>query len=374
MPELRKIVPAYVTPPPYVSRKTMNSHPLFVPFVAISLGLAHSAKAAEYPTFTDPKKAGADFQVQGEYVGKVGGKLPIGIQVMAQGKRKFIGVIYTGGLPGAGWDESTAFHVRGKTQQGKTIFEGVHGERLLFSNPNFSGWIEKGVFRGTARMYGTRVPNTKFHLKRVLRKSPTLGAKPPKGALVLFDGSNVKEWQGGKLVADKLLDVGTTSKRKFGSVRIHMEFICPFMSTARGMHRGNSGVYVKSEWEIQIVDSFGWHHENRKFERLSKFARCGGIHEMIAPRINMSYPPLSWQTYDIVFIAAKLDSTGKRLAPATMTVRQNGVLIHNQYVLPPVPPGRKLSTSKDGQPGPIFLQRHGNPVRFRNIWVVEGKK
>ena len=146
------------------------------------------------------------------------------------------------------------------------------------------------------------------------------------------------------------------------------------MPTARGMKRGNSDVYVKREWEVQIVDSFGWHHENRRFERLSKFGRCGGIHEMVGPRINMSFPPLAWQTYDIEFTMARLDASGNTVSPTMMTVRHNGVLIHENFVLPPVPPGRPESQSKEHLPGPVYLQDHGNPVRFRNIWLIEGDR
>ena len=137
------------------------------------------------------------------------------------------------------------------------------------------------------------------------------------------------------------------------------------------MQRGNSGLYVKREWEVQIIDSFGWHHENRKFERLSKFGRCAGIHEMVGPRINMSFPPLAWQTYDIDFAMAVFDAQGNKTAPATMSVRHNGVLVHDQFVLPAVSPGVDLSKSKERDTGPLHLQDHGNPVRFRNIWIVE---
>ena len=339
--------------------------------IALLLGLTSSVfSAPKYPTFTDAKRAGPDYQVQGEYVGKVGNKIKIGVQVIALGKGNFYGVVHTGGLPGAGWNEGTIYHIKGKTTGSRTIFHGVHGERLMFTNANFSGAIKNGKFTGRADMYFGKTPNTKFQLKKIHRRSSTLGAKPPKGAQVLFDGSSVDAWDSGKFVG-RLLDNGTTSKKKFGSVFIHMEFICPFMPTARGMHRGNSGIYVKREWEVQIVDSFGWHHENRKFERLSNFGRCGGIHEMIGPRINMSYPPLTWQTYDIDFRMAKFDSAGKRVRPATMSVRHNGVYIHKNYVLPPVPPGRDLKASKEKLRGPIFLQNHGNPVRYRNIWVLE---
>ena len=333
--------------------------------------IASMCSSAEFPAFTDPAAAGPDFQVQGEYVGQVGPELPIGIQVIALGDGQFQGVLYAGGLPGAGWDEATVFHIRGKTNEGQTDFRGIHGERLKFTNSNFNGSIRGRSFTGEASMFRGRLDEATFQLAKVDRKSPTLGAKPPPDAIVLFDGSDVDAWQDGRIVDERLLNVGTTSKRDFGSILIHLEFRCPFMPTARGMQRGNSGVYVKREWEVQIVDSFGWHHENRKFERLSKFARCGGIHEMIGPRINMSFPPLAWQTYDIEFTMARFDPAGKKTSPAIMTVRHNGVLIHDRYVLPPSPPGRDESDSKERQRGPIFLQDHGNPVCYRNVWVVE---
>ena len=328
--------------------------------------------ASELPTFTDPDEAGPDFQVQGEYAGNVGSGFPIGIQVIALGNHQFQGVVFSGGLPGEGWDESTVSHIGGKTQEdGRTAFHGIHGERLKFASSNFRGSIQNGVFTGEAHTFHGRADSVEFHLNKVLRQSPTLGAKPPAGAVVLFDGTGVGEWQDGRLVENGLLDVGTTSKRKFASVRIHLEFRCPFMPTARGMKRGNSGVYVKREWEVQIVDSFGWHHENRKFERLSKFGRAGGIHEMVGPRINMSFPPLSWQTYDIEFTLAQFDSAGKKISPATMTVRHNGVLIHDRVVLPRLPPEVDDLKFKEGEAGPIYLQDHGNPVRYRNLWVLE---
>jgi hypothetical protein len=345
---------------------------IVVPVIGLCFGILTSTEASpELPTFIDPEKAGPEFQVQGEYVGMVGGALPIGIQVIALGKQEFEGVLYRGGLPGAGWDEDKVFHIKGKTYDGRTTFHGVHGERLMFAHSNFSGLIRDGVFTGEAHIFRSCLKDVGFRLEKVHRKSPTVGAKPPEGANVLFDGTDVDEWRDGRLVEDRLLDVGTTTKRDFGSILIHLEFRCPFMPTAQGMQRGNSGVYVKREWEVQIVDSFGWHHENRKFERLSNFARCGGIHEMVGPRINMSFPPLSWQTYDIEFKMAKFDASGKKTSPAMISVRHNGVMIHDKYVLPTVPPGRDESQTKEGHLGPIYLQNHGNPVRFRNIWVVE---
>ena len=245
----------------------------------------------------------------------MGSGFPIGIQVIALGNTNS----RESSLPGPSGSRLGREHRlphRGQDpEDGRTVFHGIHGERLKFASSNFRGSIRDGVFTGEAHTFHGRADSVEFRLEKVLRKSPTLGAKPPAGALVLFDGSGVGKWEDGRLVENGLLDVGTTSKRKFGSVRIHLEFRCPFMPTARGMKRGNSGVYVKREWEVQIVDSFGWHHENRKFERLSKFGRAGGIHEMVGPRINMSLPPLSWQTYDIEFTRGQVRLNGKEDLP-----------------------------------------------------------
>ncbi len=339
---------------------------------AAMAGLTLPAPAAErHAAYTDPAQAGPDFQVQGEYQGTLSNGMAIAAQVIAVGNGRFEGVVYAGGLPGAGWDEKTLFHFKGETRAETTHFAGIHGERLMFENPLFQGALQSGVFRGDAGMFRNVAGNTTFEMRKVDRRSPTLGSKPPPGAIVLFDGTGAGEWANGRLVDGDLLDVGTESKRTFRSHQFHLEFRTPFMPTAKGMARGNSGVYVNKVWEIQILDSFGWNEENRKFERLSDFGRCGGIHEMVQPRLNLSYPPLSWQTYDVEFTAARFDGAGNRVSPAMITVRHNGVLIHDRLVLPPVPPGGDVRASKEGQPGPLFLQNHGNPVRFRNIWVVE---
>ena len=99
--------------------------------------IGSSCCGADLPAFTDPDEAGTDFQIQGEYVGKVGGELSIGIQVIALGNYEFEGVLNVGGLPSAGWDESTVYHLKGKTADSRTSFHGVHGERLKFLNANF---------------------------------------------------------------------------------------------------------------------------------------------------------------------------------------------------------------------------------------------
>jgi len=341
----------------------------FMTLLALPGAIAFAAE--KHAAFNDPAAAGPDFLVQGEYHGTLANGAVIAAQVVALGNGKFDGVLYSGGLPGSGWDDVTRFHFKGETAGGETRITGIHGERLMFENADLQATIRDEVFRGRADMFRNLSADASFEMRKVHRRSPTLGAKPPPGAIVLFDGSSTGEWVEGQIVEGGLLDVGTETKRRFSSLRFHLEFRTPFMPTAEGMARGNSGVYINKAWEIQVLDSFGWNDSNRKFVRLADFGRCGGIHEMIGPRINMSFPPLLWQTYDVEFVAARFDRTGARVSPAIMTVRHNGVLIHDRVILPAAPPEANASDPKYREPGPLLLQKHGNPVRFRNIWAVE---
>lgn len=338
--------------------------------VGIVFGCQSPLQADEkFPSYLSSEEAGPDFLVQGEYVGKVGGLLDIGAQVIAMGEDRFEGVLYRGGLPGAGWDGDVRFHFKGQRNGDTASFVGIMGERLKFENQNFHGTIRDGIFHGKSIMFRNVVDHAFFEMTKVQRRSPTLGAKPPPGAIVLFDGTHTDEWIDAQIVEQNLLNVGTESRREFKNLMFHLEFRTPFMPTARGMQRGNSGVYVKKEWEIQIVDSFGWNTENRKFERLANFGRCGGIHELVKPRVNMCFPPLSWQTYDVEFISSRFDEQGNRVSPGMITVKHNDVVIHDKYVLAISPSGE--GPGKEKLAGPLYLQQHRNPVRFRNIWVVE---
>jgi hypothetical protein len=156
------------------------------------------------------------------------------------------------------------------------------------------------------------------------------------------------------------MEVGAITKRKFTDFRLHLEFRTPYMPAARGQGRGNSGVYIQQRYEVQILDSFGL---------VGEFNECGSLYRQTPPDLNMCLPPLAWQTYDIVFTAARFDpETKAKTAPARITVFHNGVAVHDDRAI--------ASKTGAGQPeaptpNPILFQNHSDPVRFRNVWFVE---
>jgi hypothetical protein len=178
----------------------------------------------------------------------------------------------------------------------------------------------------------------------------------------LFDGTSTDAWENGKMENGHLLSTGATSKRQFGDYTMHLEFRTPYMPEARGQRRGNSGVYHSGRWETQVLDSFGL--EGRDNE-------CGGIYSISKPRLNMCLPPLAWQTYDVEFTAAKFDENGKRTAWPRITVKLNGVLVHENLELSKdFTTSAPITTPLVSPEGPVFIQNHNDPVVFRNIWIV----
>jgi hypothetical protein len=306
------------------------------------LSVAARADEPKERTFVDPAKAGPDFLIQGEYEGKIGADTVAGLQVIALGDGKFEAAMYAKGLPGSGADK-TRVPLKGETKDGETNFTGN----------SFSGALKDGVLKGT-------LDNVELKLKRVERQSPTIGAKPPEGAIVLFDGTNTDEWVDGRIQEGNLLGVGTRTKRSFKNYTTHAEFRTPYMPFERGQGRGNSGFYCNDQYEFQILDSFGLTGENNE---------CGGYYNFAKPALNMCLPPLSWQTYDIDFRIAQFDAEGKKTKPAVATVRLNGVAVHDKYEIPNFNGGGGLMD--ESKPGPIYFQDHGNPVHFRNIWILE---
>lgn len=312
---------------------------------ALSLNAQDAAPKPKPITYTDPATAKGGFRSQGEYVGKLNGE-NFAIQVVALGKREYDAVLCPGGLPGAGWTQ--------KPNPRQVVHGEVHTDSV-----DFQGDAGHGVLRET--LVWTDASGASTHLKRIERTSPTLGAKPPAGAVILFDGRNTDAFQNGaKMTDDGLLMQGCTSKESFGDCTLHVEFRLPYMPEARGQGRGNSGLYLASRYEVQMLDSFGLKGENNE---------CGGFYTIAKPLVNMCLPPLTWQTYDIEFTAAKFDTSGTKTADAKATVRHNGVLIHDNVALPKTTTSAPIST--EGPTGPIHLQNHNNEVRYRNIWLVK---
>lgn len=297
---------------------------------------------------TDLSMVDEDFAYQGEYSGTVknaeGREMKLGAQVIALGDGKFTAVVYVRGLPGADWtrDDHKA-QLDGKKQDDKVV---LIGEKV---NGEISG----------KKMTLTHVDHEgQAVLDAVQRKSPTLGAKPPKDAMVIFDGSGTENLTEGSMNDAKLLWAGATTKPLPNSYTLHMEFLLPYVPEERGQGRGNSGVYLHDCYELQVLDSFGLEGEDNE---------CGGFYKVRKPDVNMCLPPLCWQTYDIDFTGPRYDGDGNKTASARVTVRHNGVVIHDDLELQETP-GRQ----KEG-PGPrgIHLQAHGNKVQYRNVWIVE---
>ncbi|MEZ6043516.1 MAG: DUF1080 domain-containing protein [Planctomycetaceae bacterium] len=297
--------------------------------------------------YLDAESAGKPFAIQGEYSGEVktqDGPMKLGVQVMAQGRNELAFAAWFGGLPGDGWNGEGVLRGKGEMTGETATLTGEHGR----------GEIKDGnltIYDADNNLMG--------ELQKIERKSPTLGAKPPEGAVVLFDGTTADQFENGRLSEDNLLMEGVTSKDKFQDFQLHLEFRLAFMPNARGQARSNSGCYLQGRYEVQILDSFGLTGEDNE---------CGGIYKASKPDLNMCLPPLAWQTYDIEFHAAKFDAEGKKISNARATVKHNGVAIHTDREIPGGTPGGPVR-GEGAEEGPIFLQNHGDPLRFRNIWV-----
>ena len=253
--------------------------------------------------------------------------------------------------------------VVGYTLSVDTVAEGIQFEGT-HDGVEYTGTINGDVLTAEGD------DGSKYTLTYVERKSPTLGAPPPEGgkALLVYEpgtSPSLDAWQNKKWIAspDGSMQVRGGDQRtvdEFGSMKLHVEFMCPFMPTARGQGRGNSGVYVQDRYEVQVLDSFGL---------VSKDNDCGGIYKTAVPKVNACLPPLRWQTYDIDFTAAKLGADGAVEAAPRITVRHNGVVIHDDVEIPR-PTGGARGQNHPAK-APFRFQDHGNPVKYRNVWVVE---
>lgn len=189
---------------------------------------------------------------------------------------------------------------------------------------------------------------------------------PPADAIVLFNGSDLSQWtdstwkvRDGLLVAEG--DRSPSTRQKFGSFQLHVEWRGPTNFQGPWYDRGNNGVLLHGLYEIQIFDSFN--------EPIYPDGQCGAIYAQTPPLVNVTRPPGQWQSFDILFFAPRFKS-GKMAAPPRVTVLHNGVLIHHNEVIHGAIGHRVVPDPLRAVPeGPIVLSGHGCPVEFRNLWV-----
>jgi hypothetical protein len=282
-----------------------------------------------------------------------------------QGKSDYVAQVFAAGDGKYGANLLSAFDTESNlvaTLQGTSADGGI-----TFSGEGWTGQIKGSLFNVSKG-------DKKMELQHITRTSPTMGAKPPAGAVVLFDGKNLDAWakKDGKnwLVEDgpakwKLVDGAVEvvpetdcliTHQKFGDCHVHVEFRT--LGTP-----SNSGVFFEDRYELNINETYG----RTSGTPNGGFDNCTDN----PPRLRPSFPPLAWQTFDVDFRAPQFDAAGKKIADATATVLFNGVKIYDKQPLD-VPHGA-ASRLGEAATGPLMLQEHGMPVQFRNIWLVENK-
>lgn len=222
------------------------------------------------------------------------------------------------------------------------------------------------------------LPGQKWRVHDVARPRPpkVIPGAQPSDAIVLFDGRNLSRWtgmlRGGAVVEPKwkvengYMEVTPgsghlVSKEKFGDCQLHVEWATPADGQGKGQSAGNSGVALMGHYEIQVLESL--HNETYAD------GQAGSIYGQWPPLVNASRGPGEWQTFDIFFEAPRFES-GKLVKTAYFTVVHNGVLVHHRKeVLGRAVHARVAQYAPHGPEGPLMLQNHGRPVRFRNIWI-----
>jgi hypothetical protein len=202
---------------------------------------------------------------------------------------------------------------------------------------------------------------------------PAAPAAPPSDAVVLFYGRDLSQWVGdsGQAAPWKVekgyVEIAPESgnihtRRGFGDCQLHIEWMAPVPPRGEGQERGNSGVYLMSRYEVQVLDSY----DNRTYAD----GQAAAVYGQYPPLVNASRPPGEWQSYDIVFHRPRFDAQGKVLSPARLTVFHNGILVQDDVELSgPTANQRRPPYAAHPDSLPLLLQNHGNPVRYRNIWV-----
>ncbi len=289
-----------------------------------------------------------DFDDMGEFAGTLrfgstAAPRAYGLQNIALGQGKYKAVLLRGGLPGNGWDGSPRVELQGAREGDVVTLEGNNVEVQIRAHVAEVSHAEAGPVGS---------------LTKVRRRSVFEGLPPPAYSIVLFDGADTRAFQNPRVVGG-LLQAGTELLPTYRNFQLHVEFLVPYMPESNSQARGNSGIYLQSRYELQILDTFGLE---------GKANECGGLYRQRAPDVNMAFPPLSWQTYDITFHSPIFDACGQKVCNARLTVLHNGITIHQNVEI--------LTKTGAGKPEgpellPIKLQDHGNPVQFRNLWLRE---
>ena len=319
---------------------------VFLAFACTSTLIAENN--AKGPAFTEPPKGDKDFALMGEFLGEItpvdGEKETLGLQLRSLGDGSFDAQSFLGGLPGQDKHKPEAFRMIGQRSDDFVVLSG-------------GPWVM--IVENDHCLLVDRKGNKIGKLNRLQRSSPSMGALPPEDAIVLFDGKNVDQFSNAQMTKDGLLMQGADLKPMFQDFNLHVEFRIPYMPKAEGQSRGNSGLYLQSRYECQVLDSFG-------LDRLQN--GLGSLYRFKKPDVNMALPPLSWQTYDVQFTAPRWAADGSKVRNARITSWINGVKVQDNVELP-------NKTGAGQQEEPILLptkfQDHGDPVRFRNVWLVD---
>lgn len=296
--------------------------------------LLSSAPKDKVPTYVNAEEAKSEsgYFWQGEYLSD-NSKETSALQVAAMGDEQFRILEYSKGLPGIG----------------------AVNQKIEIQN------IDLNALKARLKGYS-----------KIKRVSPTMGLKPPKHAKIIFDGKSSDGYVGKAI--DGKMQVGAVSAFETGSFFMHVEFKLPYKPhrLPSNQDRGNSGIYIFNRYEVQVLDTFGldMNVTNNPGEMQSlKEQWCGALYKKKATEINMAFPPLDWQTYEIDFTAPKFNEAGEKISNARISVRHNGIWIHKDLELDK---GTGAGGKRPELPREkIYFQDHGNPTEFRNVWLIE---
>ncbi len=273
------------------------------------------------PVMIEPPVNDQNYMFMGEFVGDIKGadgeEQRLGLQIRPVGKDQFDAVSFVGGLPGQDEHQSTPMRMIGQRNEDFLVLSG--GPWAIFVEADRCSILNRK---------GEKIGS----LERIQRTSPTLGSRPPENAIVLFDGKDTDQFTKAEMNEEGLLKEGADVKPMFQDFNLHVEFRLPYMPEASDQQRANSGVYLQSRYECQVLDSFA---------QDPVFNGCGALYKFRSPDLNMCLPPLVWQTYDIQFTAPRWASDGSKLRDAHVTSWVNGVKVQDDVALPKSDRSRK---------------------------------